>query len=309
MNFIKSIKEFGFLGTIRKGLRSFLGINKQDEAIDSMYYYLNNYIIDASTLPPTKDIDLRYMQQCDAALLNILDKIFRKHNLTYWLDFGTLLGARRHKGIIPWDDDTDISMPREDYNKAVEIIKNELNDTDFDTEQVNGRIGVGYKHAKTGIWCDIFPVDTYKASGDFDKSLFRLKEKINKFRYFYIKNMMMPYETMQQHRISIIEDEVDSTYEIIYHGREFNHQHPRAFYELDEIFPTSTIEFEGYMLSAPANVHKYLEKIFGKNYMHLPKSGILHHGDNKGALSTWASKSNINMDETLTFLINYADRI
>ncbi len=63
------------------------------------------------------------MKRCWAAHLKILDELqalFNKYGLLYYADFGTLLGAVRHKGIIPWDDDIDISMPRADFMKLLE---------------------------------------------------------------------------------------------------------------------------------------------------------------------------------------------
>lgn len=69
------------------------------------------------------------MKCCWAAQMNILDqidRICRKHNIQYQAEWGTLLGVVRHGGYIPWDDDLDISMKREDYNKFTKIALKEL---------------------------------------------------------------------------------------------------------------------------------------------------------------------------------------
>ena len=63
------------------------------------------------------------------AVLNVYREVAQicdKHGLRYYLTDGTALGAVRHKGFIPWDDDFDMSMPREDYQKFIEIARNEL---------------------------------------------------------------------------------------------------------------------------------------------------------------------------------------
>lgn len=59
-------------------------------------------------------------------VLEVVDKICRKHQLQYFADWGTLLGAIRHKGVIPWDDDIDICMKRKDYNELIRILPREL---------------------------------------------------------------------------------------------------------------------------------------------------------------------------------------
>ena len=60
---------------------------------------------------------LRELQLVEKDCLDFFVKICEENNLEYILDFGTLLGAARHKGFIPWDDDVDLGMPREDYEK------------------------------------------------------------------------------------------------------------------------------------------------------------------------------------------------
>ena len=64
---------------------------------------------------------LKEIQQNELALMTAFDEIARKHGLRYSLCAGTLLGAVRHKGFIPWDDDIDVMMPRPDYEKLVRL--------------------------------------------------------------------------------------------------------------------------------------------------------------------------------------------
>lgn len=71
----------------------------------------------------------RIMKKVWAAELEVLsevDRVCRKHNITYFAEWGTLLGAVRHKGFIPWDDDMDICMKRDDYRKFLKVAKDEL---------------------------------------------------------------------------------------------------------------------------------------------------------------------------------------
>jgi lipopolysaccharide cholinephosphotransferase len=69
---------------------------------------------------------LRALQLMELKMLSKVDDICRKHNIRYYIVAGTLLGAIRHGGFIPWDDDIDIAMYREDYTKFLEIAPDEL---------------------------------------------------------------------------------------------------------------------------------------------------------------------------------------
>lgn len=109
-------------------------------------------------------------------LLIQFDKVCKKHNLKYFLSFGTLLGAVRHKGFVPWDDDIDVNMVREDYEK-LKSLRSEFEDPYFlqypgcDKEYYfsfaklrnSKTTGISssfrYNDFNQGIWIDIFPMD------------------------------------------------------------------------------------------------------------------------------------------------------
>ncbi len=192
---------------MRKAALKVLGVNKQQEEIDTLYYFLNT-IYEPSQLEPTKDEDLRIMQLCDADLLAVLDKVFEKHGLDYWLDWGTLLGSVRHKGFIPWDDDTDIAMPRKDYEKALEILPQELGKYGITAKEDDGypmhRMGVGYMHLKTGVWVDIFPVDEYVTNEPMEQCAEGLKARIIKFRNYYQKNHTKSVDVLHEMKKNVM---------------------------------------------------------------------------------------------------------
>ncbi len=121
--------------------------------------------------------EFRKMQLMQTDMLVELDRVCRKHNITYSLTGGTLLGAVRHKGYIPWDDDADVGMLREEYEKFKKVaheLDPELcyfqdHTTDDGYRWGYGKlrrtgtryVRVGQEHmkGKTGVFIDIFPID------------------------------------------------------------------------------------------------------------------------------------------------------
>lgn len=74
---------------------------------------------------------LQRAQRCNIILLKEIDRVCRKYNLKYYMICGTLLGAVRHKGLIPWDDDIDIAMTRDDFDELKRIAAREWENSDF----------------------------------------------------------------------------------------------------------------------------------------------------------------------------------
>lgn len=121
---------------------------------------------------------LRQCQLVQLHLLYVFDKICRDHNLTYCLVGGTLIGALRHNGFIPWDDDLDVAMPKKDFKRFLKIAHLYLPD-DVSLQKPDEEPRSGYRFAKlrdaysfvfephpriptcapSGIYMDIFPYE------------------------------------------------------------------------------------------------------------------------------------------------------
>lgn len=139
-------------------------------------------------------------------ILKEFDRICKKHNLNYTVAFGTVLGAVRHQGFIPWDDDIDVHMKYEDYKKFEEIVTDELDDKFYFQCRKNNvqnftywnRIGLknttsmdktlAHIHADWGICIDIFPL---LPLGNTEDEVARNLKVFDKMRRYSLKYLMI----------------------------------------------------------------------------------------------------------------------
>lgn len=141
---------------------------------------------------------LRKMQLVELDILKAVVDICKKNGITYYISGGTFLGAVRHKGFIPWDDDVDIAMPRPDYEKFRAIASKALpepllyrnfkDDDEIKTcfsrvenKKVRVRDTSAIKEDIRSAWIDIFPLDGMPES--------RVKFFIRKYRLLYLRLM------------------------------------------------------------------------------------------------------------------------
>ena len=138
------------------------------------------------------EIPLEELKSRQLEILTRIDKFCTEHNIQYSLAFGTLLGAIRHKGYIPWDDDIDIMMLRSDYNRFISLFYDEqLRVLSIENESRyilpfakvvdNNSILIEQSTMELplGIYVDIFPVDNIPDDISLRNDFYRKKKILN----------------------------------------------------------------------------------------------------------------------------------
>lgn len=153
---------------------------------------------------------LQQLKECERDMLEAFVNICNKHKIKYFLQGGTLLGAVRHQGFIPWDDDVDVSLPRHEYERFIAIAQSELpsyyflQTKDTDPEYPNNfakirdsrttfiETSARHLNINHGAYIDIFPIDYYPDG--FKAKIFEIKKKLLTWRIntaFYMPEMSL----------------------------------------------------------------------------------------------------------------------
>lgn len=257
------------------------------ERQENVFYQYKKDKIDITKVPPAQGL-LRDIQLANLALLKELAYVCEKNNFKYILDAGTLLGAVRHSRFIPWDDDIDILMFREDYEKIVSAFKNTTRNSDIYAEyhrdkDTNSQYFIKIKHKKCPfLGVDIFPLDSYGkhlslkeqliATNKICKILKHLKKEINP----NISNKETKTILTKTMKEKILLSSANESGDFVY-GVDFAHKLKNWFLDRDIVLPLRKIQFEDSKYTTVNKPKEFLKNIYG-DYMKYPKKmKILHY--------------------------------
>lgn len=258
---------------------------------------------------------VRDLQLYELDILKEFARVCNENHLKYYLAYGTLLGAIRHKGFIPWDDDIDVYMPIDDYKMLEEACKKSLTDKYyFQSRDVNcqnfiawNRIGVKNStsidrslaniHMQWGIGIDIFPLFPYSSS-------IKIQEKRNKWyrkynllslKYYHIKTMKNAsgLEKIKKAMHKCIPDSLNLKLCHYYMNKLSTLCDTSDEYVTDYVIEQSDkamkkewfgegiqLPFEDSYFNVPVNYDKVLTAMYGE-YKHIPEeTGKINHSDN-----------------------------
>lgn len=258
-----------------------------------------------------KELTLAEIKKVELCIIDYIDKVCRENNLRYFLCGGSLLGAIRHKGFIPWDDDIDIAMPRPDYEKFCALARDEKKYLAL-TPAVKGYyynftkvidsetklVELGCRPIRDlGIFIDVFPLegmpsDKVEQEKHF-KKLHRTRQAINSYAFVppklrknifaYVKRLYRVLKNKKRNLFKLQEKYVKLAKKYDYESSDDVYMSGGAYGKV-EMFPKDyvseyiDVEFEGRKFKGLKNYDKYLTKLYG-NYMKLPpkEKQITHH--------------------------------
>lgn len=243
-------------------------------------------------------IDKEKRKSIQINILKEVDKYCRINKLTYYLAYGTLIGAIRHRGYIPWDDDIDIVMPRPDYEKFIKYFNNTIDDIKVYSFEINSNFPFAYAKVaneltiefestnidfEIGVNIDVFPIDGIKLNDESilnKQKLLRLildikKVKLSRKRKLH-KNICIVLakvlfccfkkETIIKKMINTakIYQYSDSDFVCLLCGALQNEPVSKSYFSQG-----IKVYFEGEMFNAPIGYDSWLRTLYG-DYMLLP---------------------------------------
>ena len=255
-----------------------------------------------------REISREELKEIQIGILDVFAAFCEKHGLHYWLDTGTLLGAIRHKGYIPWDDDIDVGMLREDYDKCITLFNAHQdryqlrcieNNKDYsypfakilDTKTV--LYEPNRKGNKIAVYIDVFVYDNAPDDEHLVQKMFRKRDFWNQMEY-----LRLPYNNKNTGIKKVIGDIYRIvprmfprwyfSHKIIQNSKKYASvptkrvgnftSISKVVGNIDIFADFIDVEFEGKKYKAPVGYDEWLSAFY-KNYMELPpvEKRVPHH--------------------------------
>lgn len=242
--------------------------------------------------------NLRNVQLLYIELLRFVDNVCKKHDIDYWLEGGTLIGAVRHDGFIPWDDDIDLSIMRKDYEKLIKVLPDEISKYEYFKENCGLSLLIENQKNYFEGFRSVYDVDDENGFLDDNKFSFLqiawlkpyvkidlfpkdylLEEKLESFKKDYVSTKYKFNQDVKNgkkvfwNEFNVVKKElglVNTKTKYFADSIDVLQLTSDLIYETDKIFPLKTIKFEGYEFKCPKDIEHTLEVQFGKNFMHIP---------------------------------------
>ena len=234
------------------------------------------------------EVEVKRVQETLLKMAKTIAGILEANDIPYMIAFGTLLGAVRHKGFIPWDDDFDFYLFDESYDKAIEILRDNLpKDMFLEDEKSEPLFFHAWAHVKdvySIAECQEYPQDSLYQHKGISVDIYRTKKMpLNELKEF-LNRENEKYLERRKVKGLIDEEDLKIRLENLEKDKYFADSHPEASTELvynlglsdvgaymkpDTIFPLKRYSFEGNLFWGPAEGDTILTKLYN-NYMELP---------------------------------------
>ena len=248
-----------------------------------------------------KDEEIKKIQEIELKSLQVFSDLCKKLDIEFFLYGGTMLGAVKYSGFVPWDDDLDIALLRKDYDKFIKIAPSLLPDEYEIQHPSNNKLSpfsyiklrrtdtvlVEYALHKIkmnqGVYFDIYPIDNLP---DEDEELVRQHKKFSLisrlFYYRQVNTLSRPISSPFDFFKSVVRYAMSGILNIIPHGlffnyieslmiqnnhcetkRKGNYFHPTPFNYFDGVHPAKNVMFEGVELKIPRGYESNLRQRYG----------------------------------------------
>jgi len=242
-------------------------------------------------------VDIDIIQKKMAEIISEVDRVCKEEQINYILYGGSLIGAIRHKGFIPWDDDLDIAMLRDDYEKFVEIAQHKLS-SDFVFCSIETESKYPYNFGKVrlrntifkeeftqdldihhGIWIDVIPMDYICEKSRHKLKLIRklvsfltdlryvkLKIAKGKWKRFFVKFLSLKFINRSINKLlkyDFKNRDIHKVNELCHYGEN------KGIYEVTMFKDTIRVPFAGQNLCVPKEYDTFLRTRYG-DYLELP---------------------------------------